>query len=111
MAVARKLKYLVDSLQTNGRHPKIMILGDFNDESNDENIQKVLVTQKPGRNILSGQLYNLSYPDFQAGKGTLVYKEINNTWFLFDQIFVSGSFISNKGLITQGRKSIIFEVP
>lgn len=40
-----------------------------------------------------------------------MYKEINNTWFCFDQIMVTGSLIYDTGLITKGQKSMIFEVP
>jgi hypothetical protein len=70
----------------------------------------MILAANPFHNEISKlQLYNLSYPDFSAGKGTLVFKEINNTWFLFDQIIVSGTLIDGVGLITKGKKSSIFD--
>ena len=58
--------------------------------------------------IQNNNLYNLSYADFQRGKGTLTYKEIDHTWFLFDQIIVTGSLLEGNGLHCIDMKSHIF---
>jgi len=109
IAAAKSLRFHVDSLQHVRQNPKILIMGDFNDEPNDRSISEVLGASKPTSSIVPDQLYNLSSADFQAGKGTLVYKEINNTWFHFDQIIVSGSLINNTELVALGQKSMIFD--
>lgn len=68
----------------------------------------MLNTKSNTYEIEKNQLYNLSYLDYKSGRGTLVFKEIDHTWFLFDQIIVSGSLIARQGLQIKGMKSYIF---
>jgi hypothetical protein len=72
-------------------------------------LQEVLKALPADDLVDAHQLYNLAYADFRHGRGTLVFKEINNTWFLFDQIIVSGSLIDGAGLNVKGRKLNIFD--
>jgi endonuclease/exonuclease/phosphatase family metal-dependent hydrolase len=108
IATAETLRYHVDSLQRTNKNSKILIMGDFNDEPNDESINKVLAAKKIKRDIEPKSIYNLSYLDFQEGKGTIVYKEINSTWFMFDQILVTGSLLKGNGIHIEDPKSQIF---
>ena len=57
----------------------------------------------------AAELYNLSFTDYRGGSGTLVYKEIDNTWFLFDQIIVSGTLLDGTGLQIVKKKNHIFK--
>ncbi len=109
ITVASVLKSNTDSISRVYRNPKILIMGDFNDVPSDESLSSVLDAKPIKSSIIPRQLYNLSFYDFKLGKGTLVYKEIDHTWFLFDQIIVSGVLIEGKGLLTKGKKSIIFQ--
>jgi len=108
---AQTLRNHVDSLQKFFDNPKILIMGDFNDEPGDESIIEVLDASPMRGEIEKNRLYNLSYPDFKNNMGTIVYREINNTWYLFDQIIVSGSLMSNTGIVTKGKKCMIFKAP
>jgi hypothetical protein len=83
-------------------------MGDFNDEPIDKSIVEIMNVNAGLEEIKSNQLYNLSYPDFKSGRGTLVYKEIDYTWFLFDQMIVSGSLLEGSRLSVIGMKNHIF---
>lgn len=108
---AQTLRNHVDSLQRIVNHPKILIMGDFNDEPGDKSIVEVLDASPIKGEIEKNQLYNLSYSDFKNNMGTIVYREINNAWYLFDQIIVSGSLMNNNGMVIKGKKSMIFQAP
>jgi exonuclease III len=108
---AQTLRQSIDSLQRTRENPKILIMGDFNDEPRDKSISEVLETLQIEENVAENRLYNLSYSDLMDNKGTIVYREINNTWFLFDQIILSGTLINGKGIVAKGQKSMIFDAP
>jgi endonuclease/exonuclease/phosphatase family metal-dependent hydrolase len=109
--VARTLRHQIDSIFSMNERSKIVVMGDFNDEARDKSMLEIL-NANPLNDIPYGnQLYNLSFPDLKAGLGTLVFKEINHTWFLFDQIIVSGTLINHTGITVKNRKSTIFNQP
>lgn len=106
--IAHLLRCQVDSVQSTNARAKILIMGDLNDEPADKSVQDALKVLPADDPVDAHQLYNLAYADFRKGRGTLVFKEINNTWFLFDQIIVSGPLIDAAGLNVKGRKLNIF---
>lgn len=94
---------------------QIVIMGDFNDEPNDESLHDIIKANSVKHAAIShdsplasNELYNLSSPDFQQGRRTLTSKEIDHTWFLFDQIIVTGTLLEGDGLQTMGMQSHIF---
>lgn len=107
--VASVLRSKVDSLYLTHESPKILIMGDFNDEPSDQSVMITLNAILAASIIDAKQLYNLTFQDYHNGRGTLVFKEIDHTWFLFDQIIVSGALINGKGLLTKGKKNVIFK--
>ncbi len=107
--VASVLRSKIDSLYLTNDFPKILIMGDFNDEPSDQSMMIALNAILAASTIDAKQLYNLAYQDYHYGRGTLVFKEIDHTWFLFDQMIVSGAVITGKGLLTKGKKSVIFK--
>jgi predicted extracellular nuclease len=109
--IAYLLRHHIDSLQIIDPDLKILIMGDLNDEPTDKSLEKILKALPADKTINRHQLYNLCFDEYGNGKGTLVFKEINNTWFLFDQIIVSGSLIDGEGLIVKGRNIKIFDPP
>jgi len=109
ISAAKILKANVKSLQKQNQDAKILIMGDFNDEPADESITQVLGAIAAQKQLEKTQLYNISMSDFKAGKGTLVYKEIDHTWFLFDQMIVSGTLLDGNGIQTYGMKNNIFD--
>lgn len=106
---ARLLREKVDELFRKYKAPKIIIMGDFNDQPEDESIVKYL---RAGR--LSGKadlksLYNLSYSWMKKEGGTLKYQ---SQWSVFDQIIVSGALLRLKsGLFTRIEDAKIVDRP
>jgi hypothetical protein len=81
--------------------PKILIMGDFNDEPKDKSLMNI------SRKILGdtkNSLINLMDARFKLG--TIKYQ---NQWYLFDQFLVSGSFFaSSRDLCVVDKPKICF---
>jgi len=92
MENATLLRKVVDSLFALNTKTNILIMGDLNDEPDDESIILGLEALPMGRKPEAGELYNLFYKSFKEGEGTLWYKN----WDLFDQIIVSGNLLVKK---------------
>ncbi|MCY1721347.1 endonuclease [Prolixibacteraceae bacterium Z1-6] len=88
---------------------KIIVLGDFNDQPNDDSIEKCLQAQAVTTELVSHELYNLS-EDWEAnGQGTLKYQ---SQWFVFDQVIVSGAMlVAKEGLYAQPEWATICKLP
>lgn len=86
------LKHLTDSLYTLDPKANILLMGDLNDEPVDQSVAVSLGALEPKGKIARGSLYNLMYPLYLKGEGTLFYKD----WDLFDQIIVSGNMLIRK---------------
>ena len=69
---------------------KIIVLGDMNDNPDDESISKVL----GAKNDKNAKLYNPWMTLHQSGKGTSVY---NRKWDHFDQVIISKAFLGGAG--------------
>ncbi|HSH20429.1 MAG TPA: hypothetical protein VLA03_08240 [Draconibacterium sp.] len=108
-AAAELLKSKVDELNNSYQSPKIVIMGDFNDNPEDESISETLLAKKVEQPIESNHLYNLFYDFNRADEGTLKFQ---SQWFVFDQIIVSGSLISSdKGIYTKPENAKILALP
>lgn len=90
-SAAELLHSKVEELNTRYHSPKIVIVGDFNDNPEDETMSGILLAEKPVFPVIINKLYNLSYDFNKHGMGTLKYQ---SQWFVFDQIIVSGSLLS-----------------
>lgn len=99
---AQVLRREVDKLFSQNKKAKIIIMGDFNDEPVDESILKTLkaepfkcdIENKTNIKVPSGELYNVSYNLFEAGYGTISFRE---DWNMFDQIIISSGLVMQKG--------------
>jgi hypothetical protein len=90
--VAQRLSSAIDSLIKTSTNAKIIILGDFNDEPEDESLRVRLKANTNLRNPASGKLYNLSSVPAEGNfKGTVKFR---GQWNLFDQVIVSGSLLT-----------------
>lgn len=106
MAAAKVLRAKIDAIQKLDKSPNILILGDFNDEPSDNSISQGLKAQSADMSISNSGLYNLLFPEFSKGAGSLYYKD----WDLFDQVIVSGNLLSRKkGLRTSVNDAGIFK--
>lgn len=106
---AALLRGKVDELLREKITPKIVILGDFNDNPSDESITDILKAKQLPAEISPGGLYNLSSGWIKNETGTLKFQ---SQWFFFDQIIVSGSLLnSNTGLATSVENASVNSSP
>lgn len=106
---ARMLLKKVEELRGKYRFPKIIIVGDFNDNPTDESIAEILNAQKTNQRPELGKLYNLSYNWLDNGRGTLKYQLL---WSVFDQVIVSGSLLQGgSGLMAKPENAKILNFP
>lgn len=96
---AHQLREKVDALFDANVNAKIVVLGDFNDQPKDESMQRYLRANANSSNVLSSELYNLSWAWEELDYGTLKYQ---SQWYIFDQIIVSGGLLkSQEGIYTK----------
>jgi len=102
---AETVKKVTDSLFNINKNALIVIMGDLNDEPSDKSLSALGALQ-PVESPEMGKLYNLMYPLYKQGKGTLYYKD----WDLFDQVIISGYFWNKqKGLTYSAMEGKIFD--
>ncbi len=108
-AAASLLKIKVDEVNKKFKSPKIMIVGDFNDNPEDETLAEVLLAGKVELPIVDEKLYNLFFGLKRDNQGSLKYQ---SQWFIFDQIIVSGSLLSaNYGFKAKPENAKIITLP
>jgi endonuclease/exonuclease/phosphatase family metal-dependent hydrolase len=87
---ASVLREWTDSLFRYEKNPKIIIMGDFNDNPDDKSMQ-VLTGGESG-------LVNLMTGLYKKGQGTLAHTDTFMQWHLFDQIIVSSPIADGSNL-------------
>jgi len=103
------LRNKIDELNKKYILPKIVVVGDFNDNPEDESITVFLKAKKVKEPIIKNDLYNLFYGLNQIETGTLKYQ---SQWFIFDQIMVSGSLlVAKSGYYTKSENAKIVALP
>jgi hypothetical protein len=106
---ARLLREKVDELFNKYTEPKIIIMGDFNDQPTDESLVKYLRVEKLLGKADLKSLYNMSYNWLEKEGGTLKYQ---SQWLVFDQIIVSGALLQQRsGFFTQPENAKIIDKP
>lgn len=93
------LRRELDRLLSTESNPRVIIMGDLNDEPTNRSIYDVLHAGNKRKNLSVNDTYNLFYDlhNFDQG-GSLNYR---GTWQMYDQIIVSYSLINQpKGLST-----------
>ncbi len=99
------LREKVDELSGSAVLPKIIIVGDFNDQPSDESISVFLGAKPVSGEVVDHSLYNLSYNWGAKNTGTLKYQ---SQWSVFDQIIVSGSLLnSTSGFVANTKDATI----
>lgn len=105
-AAADLCRSLVDSIMVEEENAKIVIMGDLNDDPNNESLLKHLKAKKTKEDTKTGDLYNTVYPLFQKGVGTLAYRD---NWNLFDQMIVSYPLLGDDKSSFKHYKTMIFD--
>jgi len=99
MMFSQLLKSKTDSIMDADKQANIIVMGDFNDQLQDNSIQNLLK---------EGNLINLHVSSINGNaKGTMKFRE---QWFTFDQVFVSQPLANGMGkLVVDGNKLNIFD--
>lgn len=106
---AKKNKEISDSLLMNNPAGGIVVMGDFNDDPDNESMAKYLGAQSDKSKALkSKDFYNPYHEIFKRGFGTLAYRD---TWSLFDQIVVSSNLLDDSKENYYFHKAVVFNKP
>ena len=97
---------IIDSLNSTHKNPKIITMGDFNDDPKNESIKYILNSKNYQLNLNDNDLYNPYENMHTEGIGTLVYR---GYWNLFDQIIISRSLLNKSSKAFSFYNSFIFK--
>lgn len=104
-AAADLCRSLADSIMNVDPNAKIIIMGDLNDDPNNESLLKHLKARKDEQSTRKGELFNTTYPLFKNGIGTLAYRD---NWNLFDQMVVSYPLLGEDRSSFKLYKTLVF---
>ena len=96
---------IIDSINAIYGNPKILTMGDFNDDPKNESIKKILKAKRDRDKVKKRDLYNPYEKMHGKGVGTLAYRD---NWNLFDQIIFTGSYLDNTFKEFSFYKSLIY---
>ncbi len=100
MYAAVNLRRRIDLLLSRESDPRIVIMGDFNDEPTNRSLMNILLASNKRKNIGPGDLYNLYYDRHNLGnEGTYNYR---GKWNMLDHIIVSYNLINQRGFYSCG---------
>ncbi len=86
---AELTKKIMSKIYQKEENPKIIILGDFNENPTENSIKEGLTTSSDKKLLLKKDLYNPFEAMFKKGLGTLGFRDNVN---LFDQIIITANF-------------------
>ena len=84
----------------------ILIMGDFNDETNNKSIAEILGAKSTSKNLSNNSLFNTTAALDKAGKGTYNYK---GNWNMLDQMIVSTNLLTDKKGLNAQTEAVIFQ--
>ena len=91
IAAAEVNNFIIDSLRSKYESPKIITMGDFNDDPFDKSIKKILGAKKNISDVKINDMYNpFETILVDEGVGSNAYRD---KWQLFDQIIISKAFL------------------
>ena len=85
---------ILDSIEQITPNPKVLVMGDFNDNPTNKSFKKALGTRSK-KDASCFNLYNPYETMFLNGQGSLAYRD---QWSMFDQILLSSPFLKNKSM-------------
>ena len=100
-AIAAKVdKEAVDKVMQHGPNAEVIVMGDFNDNPNDNSILEILGARGAQSEVTASGLYDPFINIFKSGAGT---EEYRHSWNLFDQVIISGAFLSQRDPFGQNK--------
>jgi predicted extracellular nuclease len=103
MAAAGMLKTKIDSVMVVSPDAHIIVMGDMNDEPDNESLKDVLGALPPGSQ--EPYLVNLMFPAFSEGEGTYYYR---GKWNMLDNLVVSPGLLGNRGFRCRDGRGFIY---
>jgi hypothetical protein len=94
VAAATLTKHIADSILGTNAQAKIVIMGDLNDDPNNESCKTVLRAKAKPEEVGEGDMYNCTWSLFKQGIGSLAYQD---KWNLFDQQIISPALLGTRG--------------
>jgi len=85
-AAAQRVRGVIDSLLAADANAKIVVMGDLNDDPNNDSCKKYIGAQRKKEKMKKDQLYNPMWDYYNKGIGTTAWQD---AWSLFDQIHLS----------------------
>lgn len=92
-AAAVLSRQLVDSLLAIDPDAKIILMGDLNDNPNNESVKDIMRAKGDISKLAAGDLYNPMYAMYKKGIGSNAYRD---TWSLFDQTLLSQGLLGEE---------------
>lgn len=90
LEAARLNRQIIDSINSMDVNPKIISMGDLNDNPTDASLKRILKTEAVPDSVRQGSLFNPMERLYRKGAGSLAYRD---SWSLFDQILLSASLV------------------
>ncbi|WP_298364220.1 endonuclease/exonuclease/phosphatase family protein [uncultured Lutibacter sp.] len=84
---------IIEKIKLSDPNPKVIIMGDLNDDPTNTSLKKVLKTKAKKAKVKKGDIYNPMEDMFRRGQNTLVYRDNIN---LFDQILFTSPLLTTK---------------
>jgi predicted extracellular nuclease len=91
---ANVLRKRLDAVLAADPNADILLLGDFNDETDNVSMTKFLFVSPTQENLPAGSLFDTAAHIREQGKGTFVF---DNKWDLLDHIIISPGLLDNSG--------------
>jgi len=91
-AAAKAVRHVIDSLEQADPAAKVILMGDLNDDPNNESLKKYIRAKRKKEDTKNGQMFNPMYDFYKKGIGTTAWRD---AWSLFDQILVSPSLLQD----------------
>lgn len=84
---------IIEKIKLSDPNPKIIIMGDLNDDPINSSLKNVLKTKSKKTKVNEGDIYNPMEELFKKGQNTLVYNDNLN---LFDQIMITSPLLTTE---------------
>lgn len=92
MAAAKVCREHMDSILKTEPDAKFVVMGDLNDDPLNKSITEVIGAKPDTEQVKNKDMYNPWTELYNKGIGTLAYQD---AWGLFDQILISGTWLSH----------------
>ncbi|MBU0765186.1 MAG: endonuclease/exonuclease/phosphatase family protein [Bacteroidetes bacterium] len=104
-AAADLCRSITDSILNLDPNAKVIIMGDLNDDPNNESVKQHLIAVGNKDKLDKGELYNTMEPLFRNGIGSLAYQD---SWNLFDQIIITPGLLGEDKSTYMFHKAFVF---